>query len=698
MATYIHPELRNIAGDLDDQELSTIANDVCESYAYDNESRGLWSDQHALWLKLFHQKDEPVNRPWRGSADESMPMLAEACIQFHSRAFKAMFPSRTIIKGIQTGEEDSYSKERAERVSKHMSWQLLVKDKSYKRNKSRLLLSLPLHGSAFTKTFYDPVMNRNVTKNVRATDLVIPYGIGPREIEEIDRKTEIIWMSVDKSRWLAQQEYFIEECEPYTGGEKQPVDDAEAKSDGIEETSNKDDMPCMVLEQHRLLDLDDSGFRSDYIVTVDYQARKVLRIAIRWETDEAGYPIKDKFPVEHYTHYAYIENPEGFYGLGHGHMIGQLNSSVNKLLRQTIDAGTLANAGNHSGFISGQLAGIEGGELEISLGKFKKLQGSAEDIKRSIYKFDFPGPSNVLMQIMQMLMMRADRLATVTEAITGQTESVMQPTALLALIEQSLQVFSTAYEQVYDSWSNELGKHFSLNYKHMDPQEYFSVLDVDGGTKSFETAREDYNPDMEVIPMADPKMVTEQQKLTRAQMEWQFLSMNALVQQSPQHYFNASRRFMEAMGSQAIDEVLPNPNSMLPRVDDPNMENMAIQQSNPMMPMAYPDQDHALHLQTHMTILKDPESKLSDLGRKLLDEHVRAHGLFMFGMGGNGAAGAGGDTGMANAPNNSMGVAGGPAGVPGADMESGGYAGQTEPTAGAGTGNRVPGESSGQIQ
>ena len=173
MAEYIHPEQRNLADNLDEETRKEIADHVCDSYQWDNESRTEWLAMHAKWLRIYYQKDAPKDGPWEGSSDESLPLLAEGCTQFHSRAYRAMFPSRDIVKAIPTGKIDSKSVERAERVAKHMSWQLMVKADNYKKNKDRLLLSLPLHGSVFTKTYFDPTVG-NVTENVRASDLVIP--------------------------------------------------------------------------------------------------------------------------------------------------------------------------------------------------------------------------------------------------------------------------------------------------------------------------------------------------------------------------------------------------------------------------------------------------------------------------------------------------------------------------------------------
>lgn len=622
----LHPEVRNLAIGMNDDTLSEIGKKVCETWKYDRSSRSEWEAMHAEWLNLYYQKDKPKNPPWEGSSQESLPLLAEGCTQFSARAYKAMFPSQQIIRAVPTGVADSDDKSRAERVGKHMSWQLMVQDRNYRRNKDRLLLSLPLHGSFFTKTYHDPVKGRNVVANVRATDLVVPYGTGPRDIEDIERKTEMIWMPRHRGAMLAKEDYFTHAPVPYKRGEVKQDDRAHDDAEGVRESAQDPHPPSLLLEQHCFLDIKDNGDYDPYIVTVDAESEKVLRISIRWETNAAGEDIDDRRPIEFYTHYTYMENPDGFYGLGLGHLISQPNISVNKMLRQTVDASTLANAGNHSGFVSEQLGGIQGGEIEMQLGKFKKIPGSVEDIRNGIFQFQFPGPNQTLPALIDVIMARSDRLATVTEAMTGQTDKVMQPTTVMALIEQGLQVFTTVYERISESWTRELEKIYRLNFKFLDEEEYFAILDADGMLRQYVSGQTDYTDDLQIRPLADPRLSTEQQRMAKAEVTYQLMMSNPLVQNSPQHMYTNTKRMLETIGVENTEELLPNPaQANLPRVDDPVQENSFALQQSPQMPLAFPDQDHMGHIKAHAELLRE-HSGLSDFGRHLVEEHIRAHG------------------------------------------------------------------------
>ncbi len=686
---WVHPDSRNLAADLKEEELSEIASTCLEDFRRDEESRTEWMSMHADWLRLYFQKDHPLNPPWEGASEESLPLLAEACNQFHARAYPAMFPNRKIVKGIPTGRPDPESKARADRISTHMSWQLMVRDTSYKKNKDRLLLSVPLHGSFFTKTYYNPLLKRNIVDNVRAVDLVVAYGTGPRDLEDIERKTHIIPMSVNMSRILEKNGYFIDEAVAYEIEERSDLDAAQDEVMGLEEPGYGDKTMAKVIEQHRLLDLDDDGIEEPYIVTVDVESEKVLRIAIRYETDELGNPAGKnwydlKEPVEYFTHYTFLENPDGFYGLGYGHLIGQLNIASNKLLRQSVDAGTLANVGNHSGFISEQLA-QQGGEMAMQLGKFTKIRGTSEDINRGIYTFKFPGPNASLLQIMDLLMGRSDRLAMVTEALTGQTEKVMQPTAIMSLIEQGLQVFSAAFERIVNAQTGEYQKIYRLNRKFMDPEEYFTVLDENGEMKDLQAARKDYEQDYQVMPTADPRQITKQQKLAKAQAEYQTGMQNPIIASSPHHLYNLTRRFFEAIESENIGEILPTPSNNLPRTDDPTQEDMGAMMDTPMVPMVFPDQDHKAHIQEHQLAMSNP--RIGQAGYYALADHIQQHLRYM-GYGGTGPA--------VMAPNggNQMGaegIGGAFPGQQGPDMADNGVVGQSVSPQGPVGSDGIPG-------
>lgn len=573
---YLHPTLRNIAPDLEGKgfDLAALGREIVDDYKRDRGSRTDWEGMHEGWVKLYYQKDKPIARTrWQGASDESLPILTEACNQYHTRMYAAMFGNREIVVARPSGRVSGIDTERAKRISLHMTWQLTVQDDQYKREKDRLLLGTTLHGTTFTKAFRDPWLDRNVVKNVRALDLVMPYGIGPRSIADIERKTEVVWTTVNNTRLLAEVGYLSAPGTPTDkGAEHHTAPDITIRDlSGFSETTGEEDYnkPCLLLESHRLVDFDGDGLAEPYIVTVDAETNDVLRVAIRWDTDELGNPLDApwydlKKPTEYYTQYSFLENPDGTYGLGLGHILGELNKACNRILRELIDAGMLATAGNLSGFINAAAAGPQGGDIQLEFGRFKKLPLGSEDLNKLFKTFDFKGPAPALLQALELLLQRSDRLGLNTEAVTGQLERVLQPTTVLALLEQSNTGFGAVNERVITAWTEELAKLYRLNGRHLAPEEYFAVLDMDGAMVPSQIARDDYAPDFQVIPTVDPQRVTEKERLQRAQMEWQFLATSPLVTMSPIHFYNAHVRYARALRIDNIPEVIPNPLMMPP--------------------------------------------------------------------------------------------------------------------------------------
>lgn len=632
------PETINLAANMDDDEAMKAARAVVDGFEADDDSRADWLDKHAHWIDLYQQNDQPDNPPWQGASEESLPLLAEACNQFHARALPALFPNNSVIKARATGQTDMASTKRAERVTKHLNWQLLSGDprglKGYKRDKDAMLASVALHGSFFTKTFYDPVYRRMRVQNVRAEDLVVPYGVGPRALEDVDRKTHVIWMSMARAKALASVGYFNAEPEPFADDDTPETTKAQEEAEGLNpDTAGRDRTFCKLLEQHCWQDLDGDGMPEPYIQTVCARSKKLLRCTTNYTVDPIS---KLRLPVEMFTHYCFMPNPDGFYGLGMGHLIGKMNTSVNKLLRMSTDAAELANIGNQSGFISDQLD-IPGREVEFQLGKFSKVRVNGQDIRQGVYKFDFPGPSPTLEKIMAVIMARSDRLATVTEALTGQTDAVMQPTALMALIEQGLTQFTTVVMRLADTIGDELQKIALCNRLHLDATQYYAVLDIDGRAVPENIARADYADDMQIALLIDPRNVTDAQRLAKAQAEYQVVTTNPLIMNNPMALWNGTMRYLKALGVENPAEILPPLNLAAmqpPRVDDPMMENQMFIMPGAPAPQPFPDQDHAAHVMAHDGLLYDPEygAALPPDRLALVQQHRQQHIALMYGQ------------------------------------------------------------------
>jgi chaperonin GroES len=555
--------LVNIADSLSEQERESIAQVCLEDFRSDMESRSEWDAMHADWVAVYNQQDAPINRPWPNSSDESLGLLTEACNSFQSRAYKAFFASRMPVAAISTNPSVPGSSERAKRVSQFLQWSLFFKDQTYKEDKSAMLLRVAVHGSDFTKTYFDPVMNKIVTRAVRAEDLYVPYHIGPINIEDVHRKTELIHINLNEGRIRASEGYFLVPPEPMMIGQlSSPIQEQNDRDNGIHASATQSEDMAQIIEQHCHLDLDGDGIAEPYKIWIDVTSEKLLRIEVRYEVDQTGRPLNGRLPIEEYTHYRFLVNPDGFYGYGLGFLLGKTNIAVNKLLRQFIDATTLSIHGNMSGFISEAL-NISKGPVKIELGSLKTVSASTDDIQKGIKTLSFPAPPPTLMQAIAQLETRAQRIGATTDAAAGDINKVFQPTTMQTMVEQSLVMFTSVQEFLLHSWSKELNKIYRLHGIYFRGIESFISVSPEG-PEEMVVSDQDFMDDMLIMPVADPRMMNQQSRLQKAQFLFDFATKNPLVANNPEVLLAVSRRLLEEMEIDGIDSILPRSVDQLP--------------------------------------------------------------------------------------------------------------------------------------
>lgn len=615
--------------------LREIGQEVHRGFEDDNDSRAEWLEQHTFWLSLYMQSDYAENadaeRSW--GATESLPVLTECCDQFQTRTYKTFFPNDTFVSAIpmqRTADNRSMLEQRAERVGHHMSYQLGFKDRSYKQDKDALFLGTATHGSFFTKAYYDQKKKRPRVDNIRPTDLVVNYNVGPVRIEDLRRKTHIIYTTVGETQGLVKSGFFNAAASAAMFEGETPYNVKVDETQGLSANSNTRitrDRQAVVYEQHLYLDLDGDGDFKPYIATICAASHRVLRLCIGFEADPNGQPTKDYEQVQYFTHYKFKENPDGFYGLGLGHSIGDLNSAMNIMLRQVMDAATLANDGNMSGFISEKL-GLESDEIKMTMGKFVKIPDSIGDFKDSIMKMDFAGPNDSLIKLMEMLDQRAQRLGSTTEATTGTPDAVTQPTTYLAEVEQAMETFSSVQMRLANSFSEELNKIYRINQRYLPLVDYYTVDDAPEMI-----TRADYQDDMLIQPIFDPKFATQQQKVSRAQAELQGTLQNPNSQGRPQVFDAAFKRYFTALDVDNIDELIPPPPQPA-NVDNQQWENM--QFLNPPQARApfdvFPDQNHQQHLAQIHDFVQQKGGMLDPEQQQSIVQHKQKHEAMLYGQ------------------------------------------------------------------
>jgi chaperonin GroES len=516
----------NIAEDLDEETLGQIGQRVVKEYEIDETSRSDWMTQSEEAIKLAMQITEQKSYPWPNASNVVYPLMTTAAMQFAARAYPAIIAGRNVVKGVVVGKDDGepvmapdgspainltpqgpqpvwrappFAKQRrADAIGSHMSYQLLEEMSEWECETDTLLHILPVVGCVFRKTYFDPSDQRNVSVMAPAQSVAINYHA--KSIERAPRITEIVRFYPIEIQEMENAGCFLENEAGYG-----------TSPDG----QGDDDAPHEFLEQHRRWDLDDDGYAEPYVVTVHKATAKVVRIVARFDAegvmvDPQGKIAKIK-PVHYYTKFDFLPNPDGgIYGIGFGQLLRPINAAANTTINMLIDAGHRQVVGG--GFIGRGLS-MHSGAVRFKPGEYKVVNAPGAAIRDAIVDLPQPGPSVVLFQLLGMLIDAGKEIASVKDVLMGEAAAqTIQPTTLLALIEQGLKVFTAIYKRIHRALKSEYDKLYRLNRVYGE-----RTMEYRANGEWRVITQRDYELGSGVAPISDPAMVSDMQKLARAQ-------------------------------------------------------------------------------------------------------------------------------------------------------------------------------------
>ena len=544
----------NLAEKLDDKQLDAIGSQVVEGYETDINSRSNWADKVDEWIELAMQISQPKTHPWPNAANVKYPLITTASLQFSARAYPALLPGTNLVRGKVVGFDLDGSKlERAVRLGKHMSYQLLDEMEDWEEEMDRLLFSLPIVGCMFKKTYFDSVKGRNVSEVVYPKELVVNYWA--KSLEDAERITHVLHMSENDIYERTSGGIYIEQDleKPAPKASDAAIDNVA----GTEAPENNDGTtPFTMLEQCIYLDMDGDGYKEPYIATTDLTSRKVVRIVPRFAEEDVSFNDKSEVlrinPTSYYTKFSFIPSPDGgFYDIGFGILLGPINETINTVINQLLDSGTLSNM--QSGFISKGIR-IKGGNKSFTPGEWKYANTVGDDLRKGLVPLPVREPSQVLFSLLGMMIESGEKLSSVTEIMSGDIPGQnTKATVAMAAIEQGMKVFSSIYKRVHRSLGKEYKKLYKLNSIFLPDESYFSVLDV-GQEGAQQIQRKDY--DMEnndVAPASDPNVATEEQRMAKVQALMELLQMGTV---NPQE---VTKRYLEATEQPNIEALMQMP-------------------------------------------------------------------------------------------------------------------------------------------
>jgi len=640
----------NIAEDIDDQALQTLGATVCAEFQIDLTSRAEWRDEIDRALDMATQKAQEKQFPWQRASNVIFPLITSAALQFQARTYPALIQNRNVVKGVVWGSDKGTparvdgkpdgqvmtdpqtqqpvwivapgeKRARADRIGDHMSYQLLEEMPDWEEQTDTMLGVLPIEGGFLRKTYYDPVEKCNCSKAVRITEVVWSYAAP--SFKAAPRHTEIIRLYPTEIEEMERAGLFI----PRTYGPGSNIADTGSPAESTPSMDGDPDAPHIFLEQHRRYDLDGDGYAEPYVVTVHKSSAQVVRITARYDEDsitmgEDG--VVKIEPVHHYTLYPFLPNPKSSsHPLGWGHVAKHLNEAISTSINQMIDAGTLQNAGG--GFIGTGLS-LHAGNIAFQVGRYVPVNNKGQDIRNSVYPIPWPGPSQVLLALVELLLGAAKDVTATQDILSGDAlKANASPTTVLALIEQGAKMYTSIHKRVYRAMKDELDKLYALNRKHLNEKARYRKAD-----EWLEVTQEDYRLGGGVEPIADPTMVTDMQRLGRASVLMQMANdpmMNGM---------EIRRRYLEMVGVERIEELIVPPNPLpaqlaLARTQAELADLRSVAQKNAAQSLLFLAQARAQasgpELETIQKLLNITELHLEALNTqvKAADVQVKAH-------------------------------------------------------------------------
>ena len=578
----------NLAESLGDEILDPLGSKMVEQYNEYKESRGDWEETYRNGLELLGFKYERRTEPFRGASGVNHPVLAEAVTQFQAQAYKELLPADGPVRTQILGDVNVPKEEQAKRVKDFMNYQIMDQMKEYEPEFDQMLFYLPLSGSTFKKVYYDDIIGRAVSKFVPADDLIVPYSAN--SLEDAEAVIHVIKISENELRKQQVSGFYrdIELGNPPVTENK--LEDKKLELEGISKDGQEDQY--VLYEIHTNLDLDGyedmdangnpTGIKLPYVVTVAQSGNKILSIRRNYKQND---PKKNK--INYFVQFKFLPGT-GFYGFGLIHMIGGLTRTATAALRQLLDAGTLANL--PAGFKSRGIR-VRDDAQPLQPGEFRDVDAPGGNIKDQFMTLPFKGPDATLLQLMGVVVSAGQRFAAISDMQVGDMNQQAAVGTTVALLERGSRVMSAIHKRLYVGLRQEF-KLLAEVFKTYLPPVY--PYNVPGARREIKV--QDFDDRVDILPVADPNIFSQTQRISLAQSQLQ------LAQSNPQihNLYQAYRSMYDALGVKNVNSILPPPAQPTPM--DPALEHIMAMSQKPFQ--AFPGQDHKAHIDAHLNFMR----------------------------------------------------------------------------------------------
>ena len=599
----------NLAEVLSDSILGEISSDLRGRYEEDLESSSEWREAYTKGLDLLGIKYQERTEPFQGASGVTHPLLSESVTQFQAQAYKEMLPSGGPVRTHVLGSETPQKQEQSNRVKEFMNYQITEVMEEFDPDTDQMLFYLPLSGSTFKKVYFDTTKNRAVSKFVPSEDLIIPYSA--TDLNTSPRVTHVLRMDENEVRKMQVAGIFKDVDISAYDTEDNTVKDKIDEIGGINKTESDD--VYNILEIHADLDIEGfedlgqdgqpTGIKLPYVITIDNGSGEILSITRNYDQND---PMKRK--RQYFVHYKFLPGL-GFYGFGLIHMIGGLGRAATSILRQLIDAGTLAKL--PSGFKARGIR-IRNDDEPLSPGEFRDIDAPGGSIRDSIIPLPFKEPSGTLAQLLGSLIDGGRRFVSIADQQISNMSQDMPVGTTVALLERGMKVMSAIHKRLHYAQKTEfrlLARIFSENLPPVYPYEVFGA--------PAEVKAQDFDGRVDILPVSDPNIFSMAQRVTLAQTQLQLAQSNPQLHNLQMAY----RRMYQALEVQNIEEILPPPPQ--PQPMDPSAENAVILKNQPVQ--VFPEQDHDAHMIVHLALAKSMLVQTSPQALSIFYSHLLEH-------------------------------------------------------------------------
>ena len=583
----------NLAEMMEEGDLGRVFSDCMADIDDDKASRKDWMDQYKEGLEFLGMKFEDRTEPFDGASGVIHPLLAESVTQFQATAYKELLPAGGPVKTQTVGMGTPATDLQASRVQEYMNYLLMQEMKEYDPETDQLLFYLPLSGSAFRKVHFDQAIGRPVSRFIPSEKLIVPYGT--TSLESAVRITHVVDMPTNEVRKLQQSGFYKKTAISNRGSDGESYDEVEEEIDELQgvKPSGGGDYESELYEIHMDLDLpgfedmdaegNETGIKLPYIVTILPKQSAVLSIRRNYNQND---PMRKR--IDYFVHYKFLPGV-GFYGFGLTHMIGGLSKASTSILRQLIDAGTLANL--PAGFKARGIR-IRDDDTPLQPGEFRDMDAPGGSLRDALLPLPFKEPSGTLLSLLGMLVDSGKRFASIADMQVGDGNQQAPVGTTIALLERGSRVMSAIHKRLH--YSQKIEFNLLARVIKESPVKAYPYMIANGQQQLMAT---DFDDRIDILPVSDPNIFSMSQRVMMAQEMLNMVQSNPQIH-GPMGIYNAYRRMYEAMGIQQVDQILPAPPQ--PQPISSAMENAGFLQGQPAQ--AFPDQDHDSHIAAHLQL------------------------------------------------------------------------------------------------